>query len=65
MESLSSLKPEVSMQKNFDFPPKVLYENRYCNQDDFNVLVCGGRDKNNKTVKSVFKLQGPNFECKE
>ena len=53
------------MQESFNFPQKVLYENRYCNQDDFSVLVCGGRDKNNKTVKSVFKLQGPNFECKE
>ena len=58
MESLSSLKPEVTMQKNFDFPPKVLYENRYCNQDDFSILICGRTNESNKIVESVFKLHG-------
>ena len=53
------------MQENFDFPPKVLYENRYCNQVDFSVLVCGGRNKNYKNVKSVFKLHFPNFKCEK
>ena len=24
--------------------PKVLYKNRYCNQDDFSILVCGGEN---------------------
>ena len=24
----------------------VLYENRYCNQEGFSILVCGGRDRN-------------------
>ena len=62
---LASSKPEVTMQerKSFDFPPKILYENRYCNQDDFSVLVCGGRDKNYKTVESIFKIYCPKFEC--
>ena len=64
---LSNSKPEVTMQerKRFDFPPTVLYENRFCNQDDFSILVCGGIDQNNNLVKSIFKLQGPNFECEK
>ena len=62
---LSSLKSIETMQENFDSPPKVLYENRYCNQDDFSVLVCGGKDQNDKLVKSVFKLDGSNFQCEE
>ena len=64
---LASSKPEVTMQerKSFDFPPKVLYENRYCNQDDFSILVCGGIDQNNNLVNNVFKLQGPSFECEK
>ena len=63
MKSFStSLKPKVTMQENFDFPPKVLYENRYCNQDDFSVLVCG-RSITSKIVNSVYKLNGPKFEC--
>ena len=52
-------------RKNLNFPPKVLYENRYCNQNDFSVLVYGVVDQNNKLVKSFFKLQGPYFECEK
>ena len=43
--------------------PNVLYENRYCNQDDFSILVCGGYTKNGPTVNDVYELKGPNFEC--
>ena len=43
--------------------PAVLYENRYCNQDDFTVLVCGGRKHNKKMLNDVYELKGPNFEC--
>ena len=25
--------------------PSVLYENRYCNQDEFDIVICGGVDK--------------------
>ena len=32
-------------RKKLDFSQKILYENRYCNQDDFSVLVCGGRNE--------------------
>ena len=53
------------MQESFNFPPKILYENRYCNQDDFSILVCGGKIENKKVVNSVYKLDGSNFECEE
>ena len=45
-------------RKSFDFPPKILYENRYCNQDDFSVLVCGVKFINNEVKNNVFKLDG-------
>ena len=55
---LFSSKPEVKMQgrKSFHFPSKVLYENRYCNQDDFSVLVCGGKNKSDIVVDTVYRL---------
>ena len=61
---LSSSKPEVTMLKRkcIDFPPKVLYENRYCNQDDFSILVCGGMNKNKIVVDTVYKLYGPEYK---
>ena len=41
-----------------------MYENRCCNQDDFSILVCGGKDKNKRVVNSVYKLNGPDLKCK-
>ena len=57
---LSSVKQKVSMQEEtiLDFPPKVLYENSYCNQDNFSVLVCGGRNKSKIVVDIFYKLDG-------
>ena len=52
-------------RKNLNFPPKVLYKNRYCNQDNFSILVCGGRDKSYKAVKSVYKLDGRELKCEK
>ena len=64
---LATSKPEVKMQekKSLDFLPKALYENRYCNQDDFIVLVCGGMNKNKIVVDTVYKLYGPEFNCEK
>ena len=64
---LSYSKPEVTMQigKSFQFPPRVLYENIYCYQDDFSILVCGGRDRSYKSVKSVYKLHGRELKCEK
>ena len=63
----SSSESAVNLQKikNSDFPPNILYENRYCRQDDFSILVCGGKNENNKVVKSIFQMYGPQLECKE
>ena len=45
---------------------KILYENRYCNQDGFSVLVCGGTNiTGSKPVKSVFKLHNTDFKCEK
>ena len=58
------------MQENFDCLQKVLHENRYCNQDDFSILVCGGKNKSEKRINSiavdtVYKLDGPELDCKK
>ena len=44
--------------------PKVLYENRYCNQEGFSILVCGGKDKNGKVTNEVLELEIPSFNEK-
>ena len=44
--------------------PKVLYENRYCNQEGFSILVCGGKDKNGKVTNEVFELEIPSYKVK-
>ena len=62
--SFSNSKPKEKIQNinKLDFPFKVLYENRYCNQDDFSFLVFGGRNKLYRNLKSVFKLIGSEFK---
>ena len=45
--------------ERLDFPPSILYENRYCNQDDNTVLFCVGKINNGKVVKSAFEILGP------
>ena len=52
-------------RNSFDFLPKALYENRYCNQDDFSVLVCGGKNKNQTAVNSIYKLDGTKLKCEK
>ena len=52
-------------RKGFNFPPKVLYENRYCNQDDCSVLVCGGKNKSKIFVDTVYKLDGLELNCEK
>ena len=55
----NSLLSEIN--ENLCHVPNVLYENRYCIQDDFNILICGGA--NNETSNDVYKLNGRTFEC--
>ena len=45
--------------------PKVLYENRYCNQEGFSILVCGGKDKNGKVTNQVLELKVPSFKVEK
>ena len=61
--STSKQKAKMQERKSVVFPPKVLYENRYCNQDDFSILVCGGDDKEYGKVDNILKLHGPTLEC--
>ena len=46
--------------------PNVLYQNRYCNQDDFSIFVCGGTTEIGGDLtasRDVYELKGANFEC--
>ena len=45
--------------------PKVLYENRYCNQEGFSVLICGGLNRNRKLTNQVLEVKFPSFEVVE
>ena len=59
------LMPPMKSENNSLLVPKVLYENRYCNQDDFSIVICGGRnivDDDVKIVDDVYELKGTNFK---
>ena len=46
--------------------PNVLYKNRYCTQDDFNILICGGISYESVDLpvsNDVYQLKGQKFEC--
>ena len=45
--------------------PLVLYKNRYCNQEGFSVLVCGGMDNNKNNLNQVLEVKIPSFEVIE
>ena len=38
-----------------------MYENRYCSQDDFDIVICGGIKKIEGTTNEVMELKGPDF----
>ena len=42
--------------------PTVLYENRYCNQDDFSILICGGQNGNREPLNDVYELKWPKLK---
>ena len=42
--------------------PSVLYENRYCNQDEFDIVVCGGRKSSGEPTNEITELKGPDFK---
>ena len=44
------------------YVPKVLYENKYCNQEGFSILICGGKNKNGKNTNEVLELEIPSFK---
>ena len=43
--------------------PSILYENRFCNQDEFDIVLCGGRKRNNCATNEIIKLKGPEFQA--
>ena len=49
----------------FTSVPQVLYENRYCNQEGFSILACGGLDKNKNPLNQVLEVKTPSFEVTE
>ena len=56
----------VLIKKGLFFPKNssFYYKNRYCNQDNFNVLICGGLFERNfsKVVRSVIQFDVKSFE---
>ena len=55
-------------KENKTFPfhvPIVLYENRYCNQKGFSILIREGKYKNEKVENEVLELELPSFEIKK
>ena len=66
----SILRYNMSSKNNFSLTNvkavKVLYENRYCNQEGFSILACGGCSyKNKKDLNQVLDVKIPSFEVTE
>ena len=62
MSSKAKLLSSNEDQKSLFHVPTVLYENRYCNQDGFSILICGGRNENKEALNDVYELKGPMLE---
>ena len=60
--SCSELAVNLPEMKSSEVQPNILYENRYCNQDDFSILICGGKNENNTVVNSIFQMYGPQLK---
>ena len=58
----SKLSASVDNNSSRCYVSEVLYENRYCDQEDFSVLVCGGETKNKKYSNHVFEVKLPTFK---
>ena len=43
----------------------ILYENKYCNQEGFSILICGGYDINRKITNEVLELNIPSFKVEK
>ena len=66
MKDLSSqVMSTLSIEPTSFHIPDVLYQNRYCDQQGFSILVCGGKDKNNKSTNKVFEVNIPSFAVTE
>ena len=63
--SVLIVKMSSKCQLSLTIIPKVLYENRYCNQEGFSILACGGTDKNKKLLKQVLEIKIPSFKTTE
>ena len=50
---------------SFNNVPQVLYENRYCKQEGFSILACGGIDKNRNKMNQVLEVKVPSFKVVE
>ena len=62
MSSKAKLLCSNGNHKSLFHVPKVLYENRYCNQDGFSILICGGENENEEALNDFYELEGLNFE---
>ena len=59
MQPKSEKFSEKSKLLSDEFP--ILYENRYCDQEDFGIVTCGGWDyETNSTLKDVVELRNDN-----
>ena len=54
-DETGSEKPQLLSE---EFP--VLYENRYCDQEDFCVVMCGALSVNHKRKMTLFEIENKN-----
>ena len=63
MKSYPSKSLDSSEDEDVFIVPDVLYENRYCNQNEFSIFDCGGNTKNKAIPKSLnSEFNGSKFQ---
>ena len=62
-EEFAATIQEFLQNKNFflEFKSKHIYQSRYCNQNNFNIIVCGGRAATTiSTLRDVYSIEANN-----
>ena len=51
------------MSQRFDVRPLVLYENRYCDQNEFDIIINFEEREIKDTTNSIFQTKNDNVKC--
>ena len=51
------------MSKQFDVRPSILYVNRYCYQNEFDIIIYHEGQKSNGSTNSIIHIESADVKC--